>query len=109
MDRLWDSFFDGRPGRRVEVEPEWLPALDVAETTNQIVVKAEVPGMEPMDSDISCQMGCLPSKGRRNRRGKRRKRITMLSKGVTGLLPDLFNCPKKSRAIKSPLRIRMGF
>ena len=32
MDRLWDSFFEGRPNRKLDTEGEWLPALDVAET-----------------------------------------------------------------------------
>jgi HSP20 family protein len=50
MDRLWDSFFERRPGRE---EVEWLPALDVSETKDEIVVKAEVPGMEAKDIDIS--------------------------------------------------------
>ncbi len=63
MDRLWDSFFEGRPMKRVEEEAEWFPALDVAETKNQIIVKAEVPGMEPKDIDISLSGGMLTIKG----------------------------------------------
>ncbi len=62
MDRLWDSFFEERPGRRVE-EREWLPSLDVSETKNDIVVKAEVPGMDPKDIDISLSNGVLTIKG----------------------------------------------
>jgi hypothetical protein len=32
MDRLWDSFFEGRRGRKVEEVGEWFPSLDVSET-----------------------------------------------------------------------------
>jgi HSP20 family protein len=62
MDRLWDSFLEERPRRRVE-EREWLPSLDVSETKNDIVVKAEVPGMDPKDINISLSNGVLTIKG----------------------------------------------
>jgi HSP20 family protein len=62
MDRLWDSFFEERPRKRVE-KREWLPSLDVAETKDDIVVKAEVPGMDPKDVEISLSNGVLTIKG----------------------------------------------
>jgi HSP20 family protein len=61
MDRLWDSFFK-RTGR-TEEEGEYLPALDVCETKDQILVKAEVPGVDPKDLDISLSDGILTLKG----------------------------------------------
>ena len=42
---------------------EWLPALNLAETNNEIVLKAEVPGMDPKDIDISLSDGTLTIKG----------------------------------------------
>ena len=62
MDRLWNSFFE-RGTLRSEEGGEWLPSLDVAETKNEIVVKAEVPGLEPKDIDISLSDGLLTIKG----------------------------------------------
>jgi HSP20 family protein len=62
MDRLWNSFFE-RGTLRSEDGGEWLPSLDVAETKNEIVVKAEVPGLEPKDIDISLSDGLLTIKG----------------------------------------------
>ena len=63
MDRLWESFFEGRPGKKPEEAGEWLPSLDVAETKNDLVVKAELPGMDPKDIDISLSNGFLTIKG----------------------------------------------
>jgi len=63
MDRLWDSFMEGGLRRRTEEGGEWLPSLDVAETKNEVVVKAEVPGMDPKDIDISLSDGVLTIKG----------------------------------------------
>jgi HSP20 family protein len=61
MDRLWDSFFEEGPKRRGG--EEWLPSLDVAETKNEIVVKAEIPGIDPKDIDISLTNDLLTIKG----------------------------------------------
>ncbi len=62
MDRLWDSFFERRPARVEEVS-EWLPSLDVSETKNEFVVKAELPGIDPKDIDISLTNDILTIKG----------------------------------------------
>ncbi len=63
MDRLWDDFFG--PGRRAlrPLEPEWAPAVDVSETADKVVVKAEVPGIEAKDIDISLSGDVLTIKG----------------------------------------------
>jgi HSP20 family protein len=63
MDRLWDSFFEGRPGREVEEVGEWLPTLDLSETENDLVVKAEIPGIDPKEIDISLANEMLTIKG----------------------------------------------
>src|SRR5512135_1732690 len=63
MDRLWDSFFEGKPTRRAGGEGEWLPSLDVSETKGDLVVKAELPGIDPKDIDISLNEGILTIKG----------------------------------------------
>lgn len=63
MDRLWDSFFDDRPMVRRGDWSEWLPSLDLSETKNEFVVKAEVPGMTPKDIDISLAQGVLTIRG----------------------------------------------
>ncbi len=67
MDRLWDTFFEEMPlsrlARREEWPNKWLPTLDLAETKNEFVVKAEVPGMSPKDIDISLNGGVLSIRG----------------------------------------------
>lgn len=63
MDRLWDSFFEGGRGRRSREGGEWLPSLDVTETKGDLVVRAELPGMDSKDIDISLNEGVLTIKG----------------------------------------------
>jgi HSP20 family protein len=72
MDRLWDSFLEGRPVRRVEDDREWLPSVDVSETKNDLVIKAEMPGLDPKDIDISMNNGYLTIKGEK-KNGKEEK------------------------------------
>lgn len=62
MDRIWDTFFERRPAR-VEEFGEWLPTLDVSETKDEYVVKAELPGIDPKDIDISLTNDLLTIKG----------------------------------------------
>jgi len=63
MDQLWDSFLEGRPMRRAG---EWLPSIDVSETKSDLVIKAELPGMDSKDIDISLSNGFLTIKGEKN-------------------------------------------
>jgi len=64
MNRLFDDFFSGD----LLVEPfraigEWRPALDVAETDTSVIVKADLPGMEVKDLDVSIRGDVLTIKG----------------------------------------------
>jgi HSP20 family protein len=64
MDRLVDTFLFGVPQKEdFWEEAEWLPAVDVAETKNEIVVKVEIPGMDPKEFDISVSEGTLTIRG----------------------------------------------
>ncbi len=62
MDRIWDTLF----ARGLELEPvpgEWGLSLDLSETKDSIIVKAEIPGMEAKDIDISLSGDTLTIKG----------------------------------------------
>lgn len=62
MDRLVERFFEPR----LEEFPAfagWAPKLDVSETKDAIVVKAETAGVDPKDIQISLQEQLLTIKG----------------------------------------------
>jgi len=63
MDRLFDEFFEMRPLRRLFGEGEWIPSVDVSENPKEIVVHAEVPGIDPKDIDITIHGRTLTLKG----------------------------------------------
>ena len=43
----------------------WAPAVDILETDNELVLKADVPGVELQDIDIQIENGTLTLKGQR--------------------------------------------
>jgi HSP20 family protein len=64
MNRLFDNFFTGWPERRKGLlEGEWAPSIDVAETDEEIVVTAELPGIKQDDVDITIADDVLTLKG----------------------------------------------
>jgi HSP20 family protein len=64
MNRLFDSFFSGLPERRKGLlESEWAPSIDVAETDEDIVVTAELPGVKQEEVDITIADDVLTLKG----------------------------------------------
>ncbi len=66
MNRLFDDFFSGFPfpeRRRGLMEGEWAPTVDVAETDENIIVTAELPGVKQNDVEISVVNDVLTLKG----------------------------------------------
>ena len=62
MDRLWDDYF-GAGRRALRPLAEFAPAVDIKETAEAVVVKAEVPGMDAKDINISVTGEVLTIKG----------------------------------------------
>jgi HSP20 family protein len=65
IDRMVDDFFTRTPLGPTLGREEWMPAVDVSETGREIVVHAELPGMDPKDIDISVNGRLLNIKGER--------------------------------------------
>jgi HSP20 family protein len=58
MDRLFDRFADFKL-EEFPATGEWAPSADGSETKDAVMVKAEVPGMDPKDIQISLKNGLL--------------------------------------------------
>ncbi|UCD86364.1 MAG: Hsp20/alpha crystallin family protein [Desulfobacterales bacterium] len=67
MDRLFDRFFEGWPFKLPTREGEWAPSVDVSETAKEVIVRAEIPGMDPKDMDVSVHGGVLTLRGERKK------------------------------------------
>jgi HSP20 family protein len=53
MDRLFDRIWEGGLPEVTTPLGEWTPALDIFETNEAVIVKAEVPGIEPKDIQVT--------------------------------------------------------
>lgn len=50
MDRMFDQLWEGEPA---VIPGEWNPAVDIADLNDMIVVKAEVPGIDPKEIQVT--------------------------------------------------------
>jgi HSP20 family protein len=66
MDRVFDQFLQPRWD---EFEPggQWTPKVDMSETKDAVVVKAEIPGVEQKDINVSLQDQVLTIRGEKHR------------------------------------------
>jgi HSP20 family protein len=62
MDRLFDRFFESGEAE-IPALGGWEPKADISETKDAVVVKAEVPGVDPKEIEVSMRDGYLTIKG----------------------------------------------
>ena len=63
MDTLWDRFFPEKLFEEKYLAHEWLPSIDLTETKDKLIVKAELPGLEAKDVELSITDDILTIKG----------------------------------------------
>ncbi|HUU82558.1 MAG TPA: Hsp20/alpha crystallin family protein [Phycisphaerae bacterium] len=74
MDRLFERFFSDPWGMTTDLFTPgrgWAPTLDVAETDQEITVRAEVPGVDPENLDISLSGHMLVISGEKKESSER--------------------------------------
>jgi HSP20 family protein len=62
FDRLFNETF---PAEQEPSTRTWAPPVDIYETDNALVLKADLPGVDPKDVDIRIENGILYLKGER--------------------------------------------
>lgn len=71
FDAIFDDFFSLKPSALFE--SDWVPSVDVEEDDKAIHVKAEVPGLEEKDLDVSLHNNMLTIKGEKKEEKKEEK------------------------------------
>lgn len=71
VNRLFDSFF-GRRDVQSGTGRRWVPAMDLAETEDQLVLRADLPGLERGDIDIEVKDNVLTISGERKAEHERK-------------------------------------
>jgi HSP20 family protein len=65
MNRLFDSFFGRRDAAQATATRRWVPAMDLVETDDQLVLRADLPGMSREDIEIEIKDNVLTISGER--------------------------------------------
>src|SRR5262245_47582590 len=65
LRRMFDDFSPDWPSREPSTMSEWAPSVDVYETHNEIVVKAELPGIDQKDVNVTFENNLLTIRGER--------------------------------------------
>ena len=66
MDRLWNRFLDDWPLSTVFTKG-WAPMSDISETKDKLIVKAELPGLDPEDIKWSLSGNLLTIQGEKKK------------------------------------------
>jgi HSP20 family protein len=66
MDKLWDKFFGERPFGRW-LTSEWSPSVDISETDEAFIIKAELPGLDVKDVSVTISGDVLTIKGEKKK------------------------------------------
>ncbi len=76
MNRLFNSFFDtptAASGNGAAPARRWIPAMDLAETEGEFVLKADLPGLSEGDVSIELEDNVLTVSGERKAEHEERK------------------------------------
>jgi HSP20 family protein len=110
MDRLWDRFFGEEPfGRRFPAEwAEWSPSVDVSESDEKIVIKAELPGLDAKDVDVSVAGNRLTIKGEKKKEEEEQDEHHYYAERYYGAFQRSFELPASVQADKVEASFNKG-
>ena len=78
--KLFDTFFEDFRFPKTEDDALYMPTLDVSETDDLVIVRAEAPGMDKKDIKVTLSEGILTISG--EKRQKKAGKIEELFKDV---------------------------
>lgn len=102
VNRLYNDFF-GRVPSRFEGDwnaSEWSPSVDISETKDDIVIKAEIPGLEKENIKISLQDNILTLKGEKKQEKEEKDTNFYRMERCYGSFTRSFNLPTTVQADK---------
>jgi HSP20 family protein len=94
-DRIFDGFFERWPLRLFGNDGAWMPSVDVSETEKEFVVKAELPGIDAKDINVSLTDGVLTIRGERKHENEEKKENYHLVERGFGSFSRAFQLPRE--------------
>jgi HSP20 family protein len=99
MDRLWNRFLGETPFARTSNEM-WSPSVDISETKDDFVVKAELPGLEAKDVNVSISGNVLTIKGEKKAEEEEKDEHYHRVERYSGSFQRVFQLPSGVKADK---------
>jgi HSP20 family protein len=107
MDRVFEEFF-GEAGFPTLREADWLPAVDIIEREDEIVVAMDVPAIDPKEVKITIIEDRLTVEGERKREEKFREEEYYRSERVYGSFLRSIQLPAEVVGEKASATYRDG-
>ena len=107
MDRLWDRFIGETPLVR-RITGEWWPTVDVSETKDNFVIKAELPGMDASDVNVSVSGNVLTIKGEKRKEEEEKDEHHYRAERYYGSFQRSFQLPASVQAEKVAATFEKG-
>jgi HSP20 family protein len=106
MNRLFNTFFDApAPGNGSTTARRWIPAMDLVETDDDLVLRADLPGLSEGDVNIEVEDHVLTISGERKARHEERKEGYYLVERAHGSFSRSLTLPEGV----DPERVRASF
>ena len=99
MDKLWDRFFGQRPLAKTLSE-EWIPSVDISETEDKLLIKAELPGLETKDVKVSISGDLLTIKGEKKKEKEEKDEHHHYRERYSGSFERTFRIPVNLKSDK---------
>lgn len=107
MDQLWNRFFSG--SSLPEIMPfAWAPTADISETKDKLIVKAELPGLEAADVQISLSGDLLTIKGEKKKESEEKDEHHYCLERYSGQFQRSFRLPVEVQADKIEAKFEKG-
>lgn len=108
MNRLFTDFFSRAPGRRSIAEGLWAPLMDIEETKDDIVVKAEIPGMKKEEIKIQITGDVLCISGDRKHEEETKDKTYHRIERVYGQFQRVIKLPSEVQSGKTKANYENG-
>lgn len=92
MDKVWNSFFGGESYSGMLTE-EWVPSVDISETKDNFVIKAELPGLEANDVKVAVSGDLLTIKGEKKKEEEEKDEHHYCAERYYGAFQRVFQVP----------------
>ena len=99
IEDLWNRFFGETPLAR-RVTEEWWPTVDMAETKDSFILKAELPGLDAKDVEVSISGDVLTIRGEKKKEEEEKDEHHYRAERYYGSFQRAFQLPTSVKADK---------